>query len=780
MLTKKLLMGLVLFALTLSTFSVITMESDWKMNTYQSVKYDLNCGLVAYWNFDEGSGNILHDVSGHGNDGTIHSATWVQGVKGSALRFDGTHSFVDCGNNTSLNVYSAITIAAWFHPITNGWKYVRPIYLDPATPKENYQVKIELNTSNFDYSKVRPDGGDLRFYQEDGTKLNYWLENWNPHGTSIIWVKVATKGTKKIYMYYGNLTATTESSGTATFDFFDDFEKYSNGTDIDGQGGWITKRIGGTGEATIRVENGKKYLHISSTDKATSVVHAVNTDNSGYAIRVREFADDWDQSFSMIFSNGETNSEGDPMNGYEIAWWGWGGAYTKIRRWTNGGTTEIASVSDSDKNYVNHTLEFIWYNSNLLGYREDKFIINATDTTYTARTYIQLREWQDSSRYVDWILVRKYASPEPKAIVGQETVIGVFKAGSYGIGANTTMAFGSINNHLISGKISHGWNYIALTYDGSFQKLFVNGSLITDEIISTTINNNTSNLLIGFLFNGIIDELRIYNRSLSADEIKELYYQVVPKAPQNLNAEKERVWIKLTWLPPENNNTIEIEKYNIYRSNDGINYEVIGSSENTSYNDTSVEEGQTYYYYVVAITSSGIAGDVSEKIIVNLVFPPSSPLNLTAKAGDGYVNLTWKAPADNGGSAISQYKIYRNGTVIATVPANQLWYNDTSVKNGVTYIYYVTAVNSVGESEPSNTISAKPTSTGGGNPSTRGNGGVFPWLWIILGVIIAGILIGAILFIRKGKPPMQNMPVYGQQYEPEKVSQESQTKENNR
>ncbi|HII55336.1 TPA: PEF-CTERM sorting domain-containing protein, partial [Candidatus Aciduliprofundum boonei] len=54
-------------------------------------------------------------------------------------------------------------------------------------------------------------------------------------------------------------------------------------------------------------------------------------------------------------------------------------------------------------------------------------------------------------------------------------------------------------------------------------------------------------------------------------------------------------------------------------------------------------------------------------------------------------------------------KIYRNGTLIATVPATQLWYNDTNVVPGVNYSYYVTAVNSVGESQPSNTVKATPT-----------------------------------------------------------------------
>ena len=33
-------------------------------------------GLVGYWNFNEGEGSILTDLSGNGNDGVIYGATW--------------------------------------------------------------------------------------------------------------------------------------------------------------------------------------------------------------------------------------------------------------------------------------------------------------------------------------------------------------------------------------------------------------------------------------------------------------------------------------------------------------------------------------------------------------------------------------------------------------------------------------------------------------------------------------------------------------------------------
>jgi hypothetical protein len=87
-------------------------------------------GLVGYWSFDEGSGNIAHDYSGNNNHGTIYGATWVDGISGSALSFDGVSDYVDLGNPTTLNPETAITLAAWYKPVS-----YRGIGSDPILTK---------------------------------------------------------------------------------------------------------------------------------------------------------------------------------------------------------------------------------------------------------------------------------------------------------------------------------------------------------------------------------------------------------------------------------------------------------------------------------------------------------------------------------------------------------------------------------------------------------------------------------------------------------------------
>ena len=92
---------------------------------------------------------------------------------------------------------------------------------------------------------------------------------------------------------------------------------------------------------------------------------------------------------------------------------------------------------------------------------------------------------------------------------------------------------------------------------------------------------------------------------------------------------------------------------------------------------------------------------------------PQPPAGLIATAGNTQASLSWAAPTDNGGSAITGYNIYRgttsNGesaTPVGTVSSSTLSYEDTGLTNGQTYYYKVTAVNSIGASSPSNEASA--------------------------------------------------------------------------
>ncbi|MBD3181444.1 hypothetical protein GF312_04075 [Candidatus Poribacteria bacterium] len=74
------------------------------------------------------------------------------------------------------------------------------------------------------------------------------------------------------------------------------------------------------------------------------------------------------------------------------------------------------------------------------------------------------------------------------------------------------------------------WTHLTIVYSDGTQKFYVNGEFVGEAVAE--LNLNTANeLLIGaganeldphlFLFVGMIDDVRLYNRELSEDEITE-------------------------------------------------------------------------------------------------------------------------------------------------------------------------------------------------------------------------------------------------------------------
>ena len=70
------------------------------------------------------------------------------------------------------------------------------------------------------------------------------------------------------------------------------------------------------------------------------------------------------------------------------------------------------------------------------------------------------------------------------------------------------------------------WTHLACTYDGSTLRLYVNGTQVSSRAQTGTMATSSNPLqiggdsLFGQYFRGSIDEVRVYNRALSATEIQ--------------------------------------------------------------------------------------------------------------------------------------------------------------------------------------------------------------------------------------------------------------------
>ncbi len=81
---------------------------------HQGVSNDSS--LVGYWNMNEGSGTLVQDLSGKGNNGTVNGAIWIAGKYGNALSFDGTKpDYVKVNNSISLQVTGDLTLSCWVY-----------------------------------------------------------------------------------------------------------------------------------------------------------------------------------------------------------------------------------------------------------------------------------------------------------------------------------------------------------------------------------------------------------------------------------------------------------------------------------------------------------------------------------------------------------------------------------------------------------------------------------------------------------------------------------------
>jgi hypothetical protein len=71
-------------------------------------------GQVAYWDFDNGPGTLLIDVTGNGNNGTYNNTSLVSGKLGKGVSLDGISGTVTVPNSGTLQSPSnAITLSAW-------------------------------------------------------------------------------------------------------------------------------------------------------------------------------------------------------------------------------------------------------------------------------------------------------------------------------------------------------------------------------------------------------------------------------------------------------------------------------------------------------------------------------------------------------------------------------------------------------------------------------------------------------------------------------------------
>jgi hypothetical protein len=179
----------------------------------------------------------------------------------------------------------------------------------------------------------------------------------------------------------------------------------------------------------------------------------------------------------------------------------------------------------------------------------------------------------------------------------------------------------------------------------------------------------------------------------------------VPAAP-TLSAQAGDAQVALSWSAVGG-----AQSYNLYRGTaSNAETQLASGLGGTSYVDTAVTNGTTYYYRLTAVNVNGesaASNEVSAKPNAAPV-PPAAPSNLTAAGGTLLVTLNWVNHATSATAIAIEGKSNANKPFvqIATVAPTATSYVNTGLRKKTTYYYRIRAVDGTLVSAYSNTASA--------------------------------------------------------------------------
>lgn len=446
-----------------------------------------NLGLVGYWPFNEGTGTVAGDFSGYGRNGTLNTFStpptatsgWGNGKLGKALNFDGSSDYV---TGPDLDFPSGnFTISVWFknNPGTIGK------IISKTTDWTNFNFELWVDSSTEVYGGLY-DGVEGQYAAMTGVTVDDG--KWH-HA-------VFTVDSSNLNFYLdgvlGNVTDTFDGSiptndapleiGSETFFGAGAYQKGS-------------------------IDEVRIYSRALSQSEVLNLYK-----NSGVATRNpvsnRSLVGWWpmEEGTSTMIADYSGNNNHGTTTGMAVP-------PTAFSGWTTGRLGKSLNF-DSENDRVDIP------DSGSLNFG------GITTTTFAAWVYL------DSYPPLGDNYIYQIIGDESACAAGGSVIWRIGSQGSITYQKRIGINFRSPTDHDDQNNTDlplRTWTHIAVTTDGTNARYYINGRLDTTNAYAFTPQSSPCSWGIGYMnggnarfFDGKIDDVRIYKRTLSPEEISAL------------------------------------------------------------------------------------------------------------------------------------------------------------------------------------------------------------------------------------------------------------------
>lgn len=456
----------------------------------------VDTGLKGYWSFNsqDMTSTLAYDRSGARNTGTLSGPVRGIGRVGQALNFDGTNDYVDNSNSAVLKPTN-FTLSTWTYADTGDATTYRLIF-------------------NPSYSDSGWDNGWSLSQADDtatsGPYVVRWGDGTNPSAGTITGSTNIVGGWHHAVVTFDGTTMSLYVDGV--------LENSANASTLAYSGTNLNSYTGGGGSGGLglnyfdgRIDETRLYSRALSTAEVKALYDIGTPDKTNTSVSTPQgtgrldsgLAGYWklDETTGSSASDSSTNGNAGTLTNMENGDWTTG-------RIGNGLTFDATNeyVDMGDLTIVDGVTELTvsaWAKSSSLTTERSMVTKSSCNGLADSGTF-QLGAGS-TTNYAEFVIYPSGGAP----------------ASYYVVTASTAMNDG--NWHLVTG-----------VYNGADIRIYMDGVLsATTTAAAGDLSANTRSIQIGacsggFLWDNMIDEVRIYDRALSDDEIRQIYQMTVP------------------------------------------------------------------------------------------------------------------------------------------------------------------------------------------------------------------------------------------------------------